>query len=71
MATLLRRASLRRVVAAAASASSSQPEVQPSLSPLYLSFFVVGVGWVGEWRFSVDCSMRLVEFSSVLIVSEP
>jgi hypothetical protein len=70
MATL-RRASLRRVIAAATSASSSHPEVQPSLSPLYLSFFVVGVGWVGEWRFPVECSLRLVEYSAVLIESDP
>lgn len=44
MTTLLRRASLRRVIAAAA-ASSFHPEVQPSLSLLYLSFLMAGLGW--------------------------
>lgn len=45
MTTLLRRASLRRVIAAAAAASSFHPEVQPSLSLLYLSFLMAGLGW--------------------------
>jgi hypothetical protein len=46
MAILLRRASLRRVIAVAAS-SSLHSEVQPSLSPLYLSSLFLWLGWAG------------------------
>lgn len=53
MATLLRRVSLRRAIAAAAASASSHPEVLPAVFNLFCDFKLGG--WVGEWW--VPCGM--------------